>query len=393
MTQQIQLGEYRASVVTELDELAALAPAWDSCKSAFGGSYVEQHLDFYQVGLGAWAEAGTPLVVMLHHRDQLVGIAPFVVKCTRWTCTLGYGSLVSFPIRQAHAYGEALLLPPEAGVYHALLLALARCEHPCHALFFESVPTASVLWQTLQASAKLPIDHWRYSPGGEVPHRKVRLDRTFDDYRKNLNSRHRWKVQRAVDGFERAFPGRWSVHRVTAPEQVRGYAEAVEAISGLSWQGRQLRHHLRATPDRLQYLEACAQRGWLRSYILQCDGRPIAFVEGLQPESVFTGDFTGYLPDWQDRQPGKVLFYKIIEDLHDWKPPRTLDFGYGDSDYKRHFSNDTTGQVNVYLFRKSLYTGTILATHSVFVGIKRTGQRFLDRIGKREAVRRVLRRR
>jgi CelD/BcsL family acetyltransferase involved in cellulose biosynthesis len=70
-----------------------------------------------------------------------------------------------------------------------------------------------------------------------------------------------------------------------------------------------------------------------------------------------------------------------------------MDFGYGDSEYKRQFSNQTTRQVNVSLFRKSLYTGAALVTHSAFARLMRTGRWLLDLTGKREVMRRMLRRR
>jgi len=393
MSQEIDLGEFQASVVTELDELDSFAQAWESCVRAFGGAYVQQHLDWYRLRSGDSAQAGTPLIVVLSRRGERVGIAPFIAKSTHWRCKLGYRSIVEFPIRQAHAYGDGLLLPSDASVYQAVLLALARCANPCHTVFLECLPTDSVLWQLLSGSAELPIDYWKYTPDGEVPHRRIGLEGTFDDYLKGLKRKDRWNIRHDLGRFDNVFRGRWSVDRVSARPQVVKYIAAVEEISGTSWQGRQLGRHFRETPARRHYLEECAERGWLRCYLLQCDGRPIAFLEGLQPESLYMPDETGYLPDWRDHQPGKVLWYKAIEDLFQWKPPRTMDFGYGDSEYKRQFSNQTTRQVNVSLFRKSLYTGAALVTHSAFARLMRTGRWLLDLTGKREVMRRMLRRR
>ena len=393
MSQEVDLGTYRATVITELAEAVQLADVWESCQRSFGVTHVEQHLDWFGLRTDEEQSAGTPLIVVLYRGAEVVGIAPFTVRSTYWHCKVGYRSIVKFPVRQAHVYGDAFLLPADADAYQAVLMALARCVARCHIVFLECLSTDSVLWQVVSGSPELPMEYWRYTPDGPVPHLKIAVAGSFDEYFKGLTKKDRWNIRHPLKRFDDAFRERWSVRRVTDREQVAQYVADVEEISRASWQGRQLGRHIRQTAARETYLEECADRGWLRCYILECDGRPIAFLEGLQPGAVYLPDETGYLPDWNEHQPGKVLFYKAVQDTYEWKPPRTFDFGYGDNVYKRQFANQSTAQVNVYLFRKSLYTGAALATHSILGRLMRTSRQLLDRLDMRERARRLLRQR
>src|SRR5262249_1815660 len=102
--------------------------------------------------------------------------------------------------------------------------------------------------------------------------------------------------------------------------------------------------------DRLGEL---ARRDQLRGYVLRVRGAPAAYCLGTIRFNSLSYDDVGYDPRLADLHPGKVLLYRILEDLHTTRLVEELDFGRGEAGYKILFANCTRRAINV-----SIYAGT-----------------------------------
>jgi CelD/BcsL family acetyltransferase involved in cellulose biosynthesis len=134
-----------------------------------------------------------------------------------------------------------------------------------------------------------------------------------------------------------------------------------------------------------------ADRGWLRSYVLTCGDVPVCFIIGAQDDATYYYERIGYDPTWHEHSPGKVLLFKVIEDMYAERTPKWFDFGTGDSEYKRVFGTEQYDELNVYLLRKSVYMAAARATHSSVGVVDRAVRRVLDRYQLRQRVRHLLR--
>jgi CelD/BcsL family acetyltransferase involved in cellulose biosynthesis len=101
-------------------------------------------------------------------------------------------------------------------------------------------------------------------------------------------------------------------------------------------------------------LVLAAERGWLRSYILFINNRPVAFDTALQYKNCFYLQNGGYDPAFSEIEPGINLFLGYLAELIDDGNIQCVDFGFGDAQYKRHICNESWNEESVYLFAPTL---------------------------------------
>ena len=103
------------------------------------------------------------------------------------------------------------------------------------------------------------------------------------------------------------------------------------------------------TPQSREQMQAMAQRGWLRIYILYIADKPVAFWKGTLHGGCLQGDHVGYDPVWSKFSPGIFLFLNMIEDLRK-EGVNTVDLGFGDTQFKQYLGNlrRLESQVRIY---------------------------------------------
>jgi CelD/BcsL family acetyltransferase involved in cellulose biosynthesis len=81
-----------------------------------------------------------------------------------------------------------------------------------------------------------------------------------------------------------------------------------------------------------------AHTGWLRFMRLDWDGRPIAFHYGFRYRGTYHWDTPSFAIDLAHRSPGSVLIRQLLLAAIA-EGAETFDFGLGDLEFKRRFTN------------------------------------------------------
>jgi CelD/BcsL family acetyltransferase involved in cellulose biosynthesis len=264
----------------------------------------------------------------------------------------------------------------------AMRLYLGQDGADC--LYIEDLDQGSPLWQALQArtdTAGLSVEQPRTSQ----PHWRIQFPRPASDYWKTVSSKSRYKTRRAA----RDLPH--EVRRYTAPEDVQPFLASAEQISRRSWQGRRIGLRLEQSDRFRDHFEGLARLGALRSYVLFHQDRPAAFVYGWQWNGRFEYEEIGYDSELADHAPGRVLLYRVLEDLVADDTPEILDFGCGDAEYKRVFGTHESASGPLVIASDSVRT-------QLWSGLRHTGatmdrgmRGFLRRTGLYEKARRLYR--
>jgi CelD/BcsL family acetyltransferase involved in cellulose biosynthesis len=84
--------------------------------------------------------------------------------------------------------------------------------------------------------------------------------------------------------------------------------------------------------------------------VLLSGGRPIAFWSGAGYDRTFFVGTPGYDPAFAEYSIGTYLLQRVIEDLIADDGFDVLDYGLGDSDYKRRFGNESWEEEDVLVF-------------------------------------------
>ncbi len=139
-----------------------------------------------------------------------------------------------------------------------------------------------------------------------------------------------------------------TLHEFCSAEEWAPFAERIDLLMGQSWQVRMLGHEF-----QLAHHATAASRGMVRAFLLTCGERAIAFTLYYRGHDTLIAGFLAYDQGYARYSPGAVLFLKTLERLYEHDTPRYLDFGEGDAEYKRQWSNDTVEVASLMLCRRS----------------------------------------
>jgi hypothetical protein len=101
---------------------------------------------------------------------------------------------------------------------------------------------------------------------------------------------------------------------------------------------------------RNTFLEV-ARGGWLQAHVLFIDGEPCAFQHGVAYGRKYFIEQMGFDPKWKDHNVGSVLFLHVLEGLCGGNGDGcTIDFGFGDANYKRSYGTQCWNEASFYVF-------------------------------------------
>jgi hypothetical protein len=232
-----------------------------------------------------------------------------------------------------------------------ILDLLARREADC--LYVEDLDVATPLWAGLERLVREDEAHL-FHPYRSQPHWWIRFPDDPERYFAKLGSKTRNTLRRKAKKLEH------TLVRVTARDDVADYLTRAQQVSATSWQGKRLGLRVAGDERERRFFERVADRGALRSYLLEHRGEPIAFLTGLQWRGRFILDETGFDARHAAASPGTVLLYRVLRDLAAQDCPQWLDFGAGDADYKRRFGNVATRSGPALLVPKTLRPALIM---------------------------------
>lgn len=183
-----------------------------------------------------------------------------------------------------------------------------------------------------------------------------------------------------------------AIQRFTLETDVPKLLVALSHVSHLSWQGKRLGVRFSADDKTRATFAALARIGSLRSYVLEHGGRPAAFVHGTQQGTSYSFEETAYVSELAESSPGRVLCYRVIEDLQAENPPQRLDFGHGDAEYKRFFGTRSIDCGPLLLMRRSPRTRALLNLARAIDRVQAVLRERLQRAAQYRRLRRLYRR-
>jgi Acetyltransferase (GNAT) domain len=210
-------------------------------------------------------------------------------------------------------------------------------------------------WRTaLRPATAPPTGHWH-----------LRLAATFEDYLATLSSRTRRSVRKGARVLEGEHGDRIALRRYGAdgPADRAALVADLEAVAARSYQ-RGLGGGFTASEEMLALLDLGLEQRRVRAWVLTLDGAPVAYELGHGFSITFFGAATGFVPELRDLRVGTYVQMRMVEDLCAVDGIDTIDFGYGDAEYKSSFAHDRTEDADITLLGprgRALAAGAMLA--------------------------------
>jgi CelD/BcsL family acetyltransferase involved in cellulose biosynthesis len=188
---------------------------------------------------------------------------------------------------------------------------------------------------------------WVWCRRNKEPRWLLRIEGRLDDYLKKFSGNTRKCLRRDVRKLENHFHGLVRLCITTAPAQIDAFVENAQKVASKSWQ------RANVTAEMVARLKQQAGLGWLRCYLLMGDHQPLAYLIGRQADGVYTADESAFDMRVAPFSPGKVLWLKVIEDLHSQGGVRWLDFCANDIGYKQFWATEHCLESSYYLIKRN----------------------------------------
>ena len=235
-------------------------------------------------------------------------------------------------------------------------------------MYFKSVTSDSFEWKFMED------ENWRIE--GSLVHRshvsrllhRLVLTSGFENYLStHFHKKKRYNLKRQARILESDAKSGVSVQCITDTADVPHFNMHVKAIANQSWKAAG------AMPESVRddtVLIDVASKKLLRAYLLFMDGTPITYALGYQFDGVYHYSDIGFDETYGKYSPGCVLLFRMIEDLARNTSTKLINFGIGDSEYKRQFANDSVRDNSIIVLRNSLRNRVQFAVNEIVKGAK-----------------------
>jgi len=360
-------------VARSVAEVEALRPVWESL--AF--DHLDADIDTFLTGVETIPQALRPHVAVMMRDGVPEAILAARFEDRELPARFGYATLYRPRLRcvtvvAGGAGGAASAIPALVDeVFQALR------DREADAVFFHRLTVGSALQTSVAAQAPrlsrqrflVPTRHWAL----DLPDAPQTL---LPSLSKSLREEFRRRRRR----LERDFGDRVRIRVFEAAADADELVRDLELVASTTYQ-RGLGAGFDATRDRA-LVELALRRRALYSWILYLDGRPCAYELGQRHGVSFVIGAKGYDPALRDRGVGWVVQLQMLEDLCRDPDVRTVDFGFGDADYKRRLANRSWLEVDAVVYGRTPRALTAMAGRTAVLGADRVIRRLAgdDRI-------------
>lgn len=298
---------------------------------------------------------------------KLQGVVPLEISQYRLPFQAANRDLATVTLRTAHVLGGVPPLPKEPAVHLQFLDAAFSALPDCDCLHCDMVPRENWFSKFLREDLEVRKRYIVHSPFGVRAWHMLRVAGTFEDYVGTLSSKSRHNLRRNLRRLRKRAE-RFELLRVDQPDQVGEFLRAAVEVSKHSWQHRALGERLADDEETRKSMMSLADRGLLRCYILFSGDDACAFSTAYQRRGVINCHELGFDQRLSPFSPGKVLIYLMIEDVHSDPDVTLLNFGMGDSEYKRKLSDIETAESSWLIMRRSIRNRFLVKSHALLDG-------------------------
>ncbi len=331
-----------------------------------------------------------PYVVVLEREGEPAAIAVGRVETTPLTTKIGYRTVYEPSVRSlATIYGgvvckaegtaqpllRALEAPLKSREVDMLSLRALRVGSELHG----SALDLTGMFRRRRLST--PTKHWQ-----------LVLPETFDDFLAARASRSRRGDPLRRKRIVAALGSELSIEMLATPNDLEQIFHDVEHVAVKTYQ-RALRTGFADTPEWRARIQTYLEKGWFRAWIMYRSGTPIAFWYGLASHDVFVAEGTGYDPAYRQQRVGIYVLIRVIEDLCADRAISILDFGPGDSSYKRQFGSHSWDEQDILIFAPTFRAARINAARTSILATDLLARQVLTATGMTDRIKKRWRRR
>lgn len=270
------------------------------------------------------------------------------------------------------------------------LINWLRLAYPKITLVFTDLMTDSSLY-TAVASGKIHGYHLVCNhPAAHLFHV---FRESYEVFFQEKSSKYKNQLRKKEKLFQEKFGSSYEFKEYRMIDDVQAFFDAANTINKKTYQNKLFGETVDNSPEMIRSYSALANQGTFRSFILWHDAIPLCFILGFQgKDGKFQHQKTGFDPEWREYSPGIYCNILMLKRLYEIDRPVLLDFGSGDADYKRLFSNKSGMSASPVLIPRSFGNYPYYLLYAASVRFNQKLVDILEKFGVKDKVKRLLRR-
>jgi len=285
--------------------------------------------------------------------DGVKSILPLQFKSRDLIFSVARKEIFSYKTTCAIVLGGEPLGTMQVEEYDTLFQELFNSKKNIDAIFFKCLQDTNPFFNKLNHLGKQSGAFIHFIERKPETFTYVKLDNSFDEYLAKFNSKARYNLKRQWRVALKTSGNKLKIERITNISQMKFFEQTGKFILDNSWKSGMSENYSTFSQENCNIYKAVAEKGLLRSYVLMADDDPWAFVLGFQDQGIYHYSNIAYSKEYSKLSPGIVLFYKMMEDLFLFDTPDIVNFGIGDSPYKRRFGTNSLISSDHLLFRNN----------------------------------------
>jgi CelD/BcsL family acetyltransferase involved in cellulose biosynthesis len=317
-----------AEVITGAEGLGPILDPWRRLAESTGNPFITP--DWYLVALRTVERDAEPTVAVAYAADGTVqGVLPLLQTA--------HGPATFAATTYGDRYQPAAAPGDEDEVVRLIAPALAEHLGGRAALDLGRVDSEAT-WPESLAEAWPGRRTVVAQPDDRMPVLSLE-GLSWDEYLASRSGQFRNQVKRKRRGLEREHEV--ELRRTTAADEVEGDLATLFALHESRWSEREGESSLADEDARallIEFAKASFAAGWLRLFVLEVDGQPVAAWYGWRLGPRYSYYQAGFDPDWSRQSVGFLLLADTIREAIR-EGALTYDLLWGDEAFKARFTN------------------------------------------------------
>ncbi|NOZ61317.1 MAG: GNAT family N-acetyltransferase [Calditrichaeota bacterium] len=333
----------RYKIFTDLQKL-------DDIESFWKKNQIHPYHDFqyYQLCASVEKDFISPYMVAIYKNDVIEALLVGTIRNKKISYRFGYKKIFSHQVPTlAVAYRgyfgnlsdeiiETMLRALNRGMKDKMFDQIAFDHLNRESRFFHAVQRFSPIWRRDWTPYKNP--HWY----AQIPD-------SYDEFYQKLSKNTKGTVRQYRNRLVREFGDKIDFRVYSQKSEVKAAMDDIESVAQLTYHRRLGAGFMNDEETGIKWAH-WAERKNLQMAVLYLENKPAAFWNWIIYRGSCLSVNTGYRPELAYYHAGFYVMMEMIRRFCEMPDCKTLDFGFGDAQYKRKLGDEKITETSISLF-------------------------------------------
>lgn len=220
----------------------------------------------------------------------------------------------------------------------------------------------------------------------------VDLTGTFDDYILKFKPKTRKRFRNQINKYTRFCDGELVFKSYRTTEEFEEFYPLALSVSKNTYQHKLHDSGLPDDETDIEEYRKLAGNNSVRAFLLFHGEKPVTYNFLTIKNNVAMAESGGYEPEYAKWSVGTITEYLALQQLFSEDNLITLDYGFGEEEYKQFFGTGSQLAADVYFLKKTVKNRLLILSHAAWSRlVKKTGN-MVDKIGLKKRIKKFIRR-